>query len=97
MLTANEILDQIRLVKPELQERYGVESIALFGSYSRNAAKEDSDIDIVVVLRQPKFEWLVGIQAMLEERLHTSIDIVRDGKHLRDSFRTTIRREALYA
>lgn len=96
MLTANEIVEQIRLVKPELQQRYGVEQIALFGSYSRNAAQEDSDIDIFVVLRQPKFEWLVGVQEILEQRLHTTIDLVRDGAHLRDSFRATIQREALY-
>lgn len=34
--------------KAELEERYGVKKVGIFGSVARNSARDDSDIDIVV-------------------------------------------------
>ena len=35
--------------KEELSKRYGIEKIALFGSYARGEATDESDIDIVIL------------------------------------------------
>ena len=45
----------LREYKPELQRRFGVESIALFGSTARGEAGPDSDIDVLVEF-SPDFE-----------------------------------------
>lgn len=42
------ILSQLRRVKPELQQKYGLLEIALFGSHSRYEQMPESDIDLMV-------------------------------------------------
>lgn len=39
--------------KPFLREKFHVREIGLFGSYARNEATEDSDIDFLVELFRP--------------------------------------------
>lgn len=46
----NDILMELKKVKPILKDKYGVISLALFGSYSRNEQTENNDIDIMVDL-----------------------------------------------
>lgn len=48
-LTAKEICDRILQDKDTLQKRYGIESIALFGSFSKGLQRIDSDIDLLIV------------------------------------------------
>ena len=43
-----EVIDVLRKAKPLLQKNYGIKTIALFGSYSRNEQTPQSDIDILV-------------------------------------------------
>jgi len=40
----------LRAHLPELRARYGLESVALFGSYVRNEQRPDSDLDVLVTL-----------------------------------------------
>lgn len=37
----------------EIRERYGVESLALFGSVSRDEAQQQSDVDLLVKFVHP--------------------------------------------
>ena len=46
----NQILDKLKIMKPELQSKYGFQEIMLFGSYAKDKARQDSDIDIAVTL-----------------------------------------------
>ena len=48
MKTKAEVLRILQNEKPELMRRYGVKRLALFGSYAREAQREDSDVDILV-------------------------------------------------
>ena len=38
---------------PELRERYGVQSLGIFGSYVRGEEREDSDLDLLVEFSRP--------------------------------------------
>lgn len=49
----SQILEQIRLLKPELKEQFHVQEIAVFGSVVRNEANESSDLDILVKFEKP--------------------------------------------
>ena len=39
--------------KPVLAERFGVRRLALFGSFARDTAREDSDVDVLVAFDGP--------------------------------------------
>lgn len=70
-------LDDIKnQVVPILKEA-GVTHSAIFGSYVRGDAKDDSDIDILVDFPRGKglFEF-VGLQSRLEEALKKKVDLV---------------------
>ena len=45
---AKEYARILREHLPELRERYGVESLGLFGSYVRGEENEGSDLDVLV-------------------------------------------------
>jgi predicted nucleotidyltransferase len=74
IMTKQEILSALRRLKPTLQERFRVRSIALVGSYARNEANPDSDIDIVVDMPS-SLERVFGLQYFLEEKLGKRVDI----------------------
>lgn len=78
MLDKSKIL-QILRNKKELLTRYGIKSIGLFGSYSKNEQHEDSDIDILIDFypEQETFDNLMTIYNILENTFRNyKIEIV---------------------
>lgn len=54
--------------KPVLSVRYGVKELALFGSTARDAARNDSDVDVLVSFDGPATsERYFGVQFYLED------------------------------
>lgn len=76
MLSKQKILASLQSVKPVLEEKYGVDMLALFGSYSRNDATIDSDIDILVGFRQALGIEFIDLAYELEDLLHHKVDLV---------------------
>ena len=80
---------------PALAREYGVTSLALFGSMSRDEAREDSDVDILVSFDGPATSArFFGVQFYLEDLLGHPVDLVTD-KALRPGLRPHVEREAL--
>ena len=80
--------------KPLLVARYGVTQLALFGSTARNAARSDSDVDILVAFDGPATsERYFGVQFYLEDLFGVPIDLVSE-KALRAELRPFIEKEA---
>ena len=75
-MTKIELLFKLQNVQGELKRRFGIEKIALFGSYVRDEAKEDSDIDIAIISVEKK-DYFNRIQAKyyLENLLRKHVDI----------------------
>jgi uncharacterized protein len=48
MYTLQSILDKLKQYKPELERKYPITNIGVFGSYARGEATDKSDIDIAV-------------------------------------------------
>ena len=46
-MTRDEVIETLRAHRETLAERFGVRSLALFGSYARGTATDSSDIDIL--------------------------------------------------
>lgn len=80
--------------KPALAARYGVRRLAIFGSAARDAARPDSDIDILVGFDGPATaDRYFGVQFTLEDLLGRPVDLVTD-KALRAELRPFVEREA---
>ncbi|PRY69216.1 hypothetical protein BCL64_1147 [Halomonas ventosae] len=94
-------MDRARTLKllrehmPTLTDEYGVRSLALFGSMSRDEARDDSDIDILVSFDGPATSArYFGAQFYLEDLLGHAVDLVTD-KALRPELKVYVEREAL--
>lgn len=90
------IITTIKNEKPYLKEHFGVEEIALFGSYSRGEENLESDIDILVTINKPSYNLLMGLYLYLEKKLNSKIDIIRKGPHVSERFLTHISKDLIY-
>ena len=73
----------------ELKKNFGIKSLRLFGSVSRNEQKEGSDVDICVDM-EPKMFLVV------ENLLECSVDIVRLHKHINPFLLKEIEHDGIY-
>jgi len=95
-MNRTHVLQLLEQHKGELARRYGVVDLALFGSTVRNAARPDSDIDILVAFDGPASSArYFGVQFYLEDLLGRPVDLVTD-KALRPELRPYIDREAVH-
>ena len=94
----NEILEILRAHRDELRQRFGVKSLAVFGSVARGEAKPESDVDIVVEFDPQAHVGLfkmVELKEFLEKVLGCPVDVVTlDG--LRPWMRNRVQREAIH-
>lgn len=92
----DEILSVLGEHRKEL-ERFGVKSLALFGSTARGEARVDSDVDILVEFAVPVglFEF-IRLKNYLEELLGLPVDLVTPDA-IKDKMREQILKEAVYA
>ncbi|MCF7936594.1 MAG: nucleotidyltransferase domain-containing protein [Synergistales bacterium] len=94
-LSKREILHQLREMKITLYTRYGVTRIGLFGSFARDEATGESDVDIVVEM-PPDLLGAVALREELAGRLQVSVDVVRYRSHMNPRLKRRIDREACY-
>ena len=94
-MTRDEVLETLRKHKQVLRERYDVTGLALYGSFARNQATPDSDVDILVRFGGPATsKTYFGTLFYIEDLLGRRIDLVTD-KALRAEFRPFVEQEAL--
>ncbi len=90
------ILDHLNAEAPALKQRYGVKSLAVFGSIARGDDHEGSDVDILVTFEGPAtFDSFFDLKFYLEDTLGRSIDPVTS-KALRPEMRPSIERESIH-
>ncbi len=86
-MNRDEILDKLQAHKHTLAERFGVTGLALFGSYARDQATHESDVDILVSFDGPATSrTYFGVQFYIEDLLGRPVDLVTE-KALRPEFR----------
>ena len=62
-----EVVTRVRANAEELVARFGVVSIAVFGSFSRGEQRDDSDVDLAVDVEPPSPENVFGAERRLAE------------------------------
>jgi len=95
MQDKNSILNYLKEHYQEFKNKYNVEQIGLFGSYARDEATKDSDIDILVTMKPSLFD-MVAIKEQIEEDLHTKVDIIREHKNIKPFFLEMIKKDIVY-
>jgi len=75
--TKKSIIQTLKAHREQLQA-YGVEEIGLFGSYVRNEATINSDIDLLVNLRKEKktFRNFMSLAYYLEDVFDCKVELV---------------------
>ncbi len=94
-MTRAEVLETLRAHRPTLAERFGVVELAVFGSFARDEATDESDLDILVSFDGPAtWRSYFGVQFYIEDLLGRRVDLVTD-KALRSEFRPYVEQEAV--
>lgn len=96
MKTLEEMKRILTSHKIELQKRYKVKEIGLFGSYVKNEQKKTSDIDILVEYSEvPDLITFIDLQNYLSELLDVRVDLVMK-RALKPNIGTRILQEVVY-
>ena len=75
ILTKEKILQILRKELPYLREKYGVEMMALYGSFAKGDHAKESDIDLLVQLVKPLGLDFIELAYYLEEVLDRKVDL----------------------
>lgn len=92
----NVVIELLRLERQLLRDSFGVEQIAVFGSYARGDENDDSDIDILVTLDKPDYSKLSRLYNYLQNKFNKKIDLVRMGSHVTEIFLNRIKKDLIY-
>ncbi|EOS63250.1 nucleotidyltransferase family protein [Oscillibacter sp. 1-3] len=70
-------IDELKNIIAPIADAHGVESVSVFGSYSRGEALADSDVDLKIEKgRLRSLFQLSGFRLAVEDALHLPVDMV---------------------
>jgi len=78
-MNRRQILDYLSSIRGDLDKTYNIKTIGLIGSYARDEASTESDIDIVYTLKengQLSYFKLYALQQILEKHFNRRIDLI---------------------
>jgi len=96
IINREAVLQELQKLKSDLEKRYGVTKIGIFGSFARNEIREGSDVDVVVEMNEPDLFYMVHIKEALEQRFRIPVDVIRYRAMMNKYLKARIDREAIY-
>ena len=96
VLKQEQLSSILREFKNKYSEKYSLKSLGYFGSYARNEADVDSDIDIVFDTDNPNLFKTSLMRQELQELLNIPVDIVRLRENMNPNLKQRILEEAKY-
>jgi predicted nucleotidyltransferase len=79
MKSLKEIKSRLKVLNPVLKKNFSVDTIALFGSYVRGEATEESDLDVLVTFIEPNnvdlFKF-IELRLFLKDELGVDVDLI---------------------
>ncbi|TGN19141.1 nucleotidyltransferase family protein [Leptospira idonii] len=91
-----ELIQELSKIKPILNSDFGVLQIGIFGSFAKDQVHSNSDIDLLVELKDPDFDSFAGLQIFLEKLLERNVDLVRKRSQIRPSFLNRIQKDLIH-
>ena len=95
-MTKTIILNFLKEHKDELEDKYGLIKIGLFGSYAKGTATKNSDIDLAIVTNKKDFFLREDLKDFLEKNFNLPVDIGYLDS-FRDFYKLKIEKEIIYA
>jgi predicted nucleotidyltransferase len=96
-MNRDAVLKKLLKHRVELESRFGVKSLSLFGSIARNEAVSASDLDILVsFINTPGIFGFINLKLYLENLFKCPVDLVTNNA-LKKQLREQILQEAIYA
>jgi uncharacterized protein len=90
----DDVLEILKAHRGDL-DRFGVETLRLFGSVARGDASAESDVDLLVRFRSaPSFSSFMKLRIFLEDLLGRKVDLITESG-LRDRVRPSVERDAI--
>lgn len=81
----DDIKEELEQIKRLLITKFNPLAIILFGSYSRNSQREDSDIDIAMIANETSKNELFVMKSNLEEQVKREAFILLEENNIIDS------------
>jgi len=95
MTELNAIKQILTQLKPELRQKYFVNSIGLFGSIVRDDFTDKSDVDIIVDFSRPIGIEFIDLANYIESKLSKKVDLV-SRKGVKPKYYHQIESEIIY-
>jgi hypothetical protein len=98
MIQQEHILRFLQDHKIEIEQRFRVAKLGVFGSVARNEISEQSDVDVLVeFLPETNNLWEVKdeLRQFISSHVGTDVDICRE-KYIKPMYRSAILREVIY-
>ena len=94
MKPQKEYIDILKEHSAELQTKFGITYMRMFGSVARNEHHDGSDVDVFVVM-PPKAYTICAAADYLEEILGCNVDLIRKHSNMRPFFLNQIMRHGI--
>ncbi len=94
-MTKEECIRVLKSCMHVLKEKYGIKSLSLFGSTSRDEHTPNSDIDLFVDTETPNPFLLMDAKDYLEHTMGTPVDIVRNHQNLNPRLKKRILKDGI--
>lgn len=95
----SEIVSVLQNQKQALSEQFGISRLGLFGSYAKDQAHADSDIDLVYELAPDKsltFAELILLEQLLSTKLkHEKVELV-NAKYMNPIIKYYMKEDVIY-
>ena len=92
--TREQVITKIKANRRALK-RYGVQSLALFGSTARDKMRKRSDVDVLVQFDKSTWANYIGLKLFLEDLLGREVDLVTP-KALKPATKPSIEKDLFY-
>lgn len=95
-MNRDQVLEELRRHRPEIEARFAVKHLSVFGSAARDELRPDSDIDVLVEFSgKATFDGYMELKFYLENLLGRNVDLVtRDA--VKPRMRPLIEHEAIH-